>query len=348
MDAFDRILGHETPKRLFRAALARGRLAHAYLFEGPDGVGKKTFAFTVARSILCERPEDGIACESCRGCRRVDSRQHSDLILVERESGSRQLKVDAIRGLQRQLSLKAMEAGARVAILDDADRLGVAAGNSLLKVLEEPPDRTHLFLLTSNRPGVLTTLVSRCQVVRFPPLFVGEVQQVLEQRGQYPSEVLASAAALAEGSPGKALANLNHGWIELRDWILQDFLARTEHPLQRAARLVARLQEPVPGEKKKTASLEQQRQRLESVLRLLLTIFRDVRLAQAGLGPDRWLHGDRADRISRLADTCAPSWVERAPELAGEWLGALSGNVTPELIAERFALDFEGSSSAPL
>ncbi len=341
MDAFDRIVGHETPKRLFRAALGTDRLAHAYLFEGPDGVGKMTFALAVARSILCERPVESLACEACRGCRRVDSRQHSDLILVARDPGSRQLKVDAIRELQAQLSLKAMEAGARVALLDDADRLGVSAGNSLLKLLEEPPDRTHLFLLTSNRPNVLTTLVSRCQVVRFAPLAPEQVRQVLDLQTEHATESLDAAANLSEGSPGQALAHLNDGWFELRDWLFDEFLAGRGDPLQRAARLSERVRAPIPGEKKKVAPLEEQRKRLEGALRLLLSVFRDVRLAQADVPVDRWLHRDREDRIVDLAEACDPTWVESLPELATEWLAALAGNVTPELVGERLSLDFQ-------
>ncbi|MEQ8765531.1 MAG: DNA polymerase III subunit delta' [Planctomycetota bacterium] len=344
MDVFDTVVGHSAPKKLFRAALASDRLGHAYLFEGPDGVGKRTFAYEVARSVLCENPSLGVACGLCRGCRRVTSRQHSDLILVEREEGSRQIKIDAVRNLQEQLGLRAMEAGARVAILDDADRLGVAAGNSLLKLLEEPPARTLLLLLTGNRPGVLTTLVSRCQIVRFAPLSAEEVLSVLKPRSEHSGEQLESAAALAEGCPGKALEILDSGWIELRDWLLDDFLGSSGDPLGRAASLLAKLQAQPEGTKG-SVPLELQRRRLDVVIRLLLSIFRDACFAQAGIEPGRWLHRAREDRIAHLASVCGDRWLQDAPMLAEEWLGALASNVSPDLITERLALDWEKGRS---
>jgi DNA polymerase III subunit delta' len=199
---FDRVVGHARALRVLSRALASGRVPQAYLFWGPDGVGKELVARETARVLLCPAAEAPAACGACASCRKVEAGEHPDLHLLAAKGAS--ISVQEIRSLQETLGYRAFERGRKVAILRDAFRLTREAGNALLKTLEEPPADTHVFLLAHHRSQLLPTLVSRCQAVRFDPLSAAEVRQFLGTRG-VGGAAAEQLAELAGGSPGQAL-----------------------------------------------------------------------------------------------------------------------------------------------
>jgi DNA polymerase-3 subunit delta' len=333
--AFSSIFGHDAVKRFFVSALEADRLGHGFLLEGPEGVGKRTFALEVARSLLCKQPQRGLACGQCSGCKRVVSRAHPDLIVLEREPGAKLLKIDAVRDLQQQLALTPMEGGARVAIIDDAHLLGTSAGNSLLKLLEEPPPRAYLFLVTSNCSALLPTLVSRCQCVRFPPLPREQVTRFLNAHREVPSGRAAAIAALAGGSPGRALEILDRDDLSLRDWLFSELIGSSRPPLERAARLKERLQ----GEGGKAGTLEVQRVRIRVALELVFSLLRDLAVARAGVEADAWMNADISDGLREASKQYTQKALRRMLDLAPEWLEALESNVSPDLVLEIVSLD---------
>jgi len=203
--SFDAIVGHERPLRVLKRALASGRIAHAYLFWGPDGIGKELAARAAARVLLCRDAgalERGEGCGRCDGCAKCDAGEHPDLHLLS--PGEKAISVDAVRGLQEALGLRAYESGRKIAIIRDAFRMSREAANALLKTVEEPPAGVFLFLLAHHRSQLLPTLVSRCQPLRFDPLPEGSVMALLEARG-FAGETARRLAALSGGSPGAAL-----------------------------------------------------------------------------------------------------------------------------------------------
>jgi len=134
-----RVMGHEAVARSFEAAWRKGRLGHGYLFVGPTGVGKHTFARELARAILCETRSGGLeACGRCAGCALVDAGTHPDLFLAARPDDAVDLPIELVRDLIEHLALKPARGGRKVAILDDADDLTPEAANAFLKTLEEP------------------------------------------------------------------------------------------------------------------------------------------------------------------------------------------------------------------
>ncbi len=204
---FSDILGHERPLRVLRRTLASGRVPHAYLFWGPDGVGKERVALELARVLLCRDPGAlgaAEACGGCPGCRKVGAGSHPDLHLLAPQ-GAR-ISVAEVRALQESLSFRAFEGGRKVAIIRDGSRLTREAANALLKTLEEPPEGTHIFLLAHHRDQLLPTLVSRCQGVRFDPIPVADVERLLTEQGVEPglARVLAQASG---GRPGAVLGD---------------------------------------------------------------------------------------------------------------------------------------------
>ena len=217
--AFDQIIGQENAVAILRNALRNGRLAHAYLFLGPEGVGKILTALTLAKAMNCQSPpEEGDSCEKCPSCLKVNSSNHTDVILLEPEGEV--IKIEQIRDLQRRLRYRPLEGGRRVCIIDSADKMNAPASNALLKALEEPPDGTHLILATSRPHLLLPTILSRCQWVKFRPLTSSQVVQILQDGHSLGAEKAYFCASLAGGSAGQALALSNRVDFQRRlEWV---------------------------------------------------------------------------------------------------------------------------------
>jgi len=203
--SFAMISGHQRPVRVLQRLLASGRVPHAQLFWGPDGVGKERVALAFAQVLLCGEPgasARGEACGRCGACVKCTGGAHPDLHLVVAQKAS--LSIGEVRSLQETLAYQAFERGYKVVIIRDAFRLTREAANALLKTLEEPPAGVFLVLLAHHRNQLLPTLVSRCQALRFDPLPEAEVQRLLVARGRA-AATAAAMAAVSGGCPGKVL-----------------------------------------------------------------------------------------------------------------------------------------------
>jgi len=184
--SFQRILGQDQPKRIIQNALANNSVSHAYLFYGPESIGKKLTAVEFAKALNCEvsGPKDN--CGDCPACRKIDQGIHPDFFLLEPQKSSptgrnASIKVEEIRELQKKLAYLPYEAKTKVAIIDGAETMNPQAANTLLKTLEEPPASTILILIASNPYQLLPTLVSRCQGVKFHLLSTEAVRRILRQ-----------------------------------------------------------------------------------------------------------------------------------------------------------------------
>ncbi len=225
------------------ADLDADRLAHAYLFVGPKGVGKTTTARALFAALNCTDPRDGAACGRCPACHRAAAGRHEDFLLVEPEgeAATAQIKVEQVREVIRALSFPPLGKGVRVVVFRGAGQLNPAGSGALLKTLEEPPARNCLVLTVQDPKELLPTLVSRCRRVNFRPLAEELIAGELVRRGGTP-EAAGLKAALAGGSLGAALAldeGLLAGELEqllkylaaprdsLADWAFaEDWLAR--------------------------------------------------------------------------------------------------------------------------
>jgi hypothetical protein len=204
------VAGAAGPRQLFEH-LAPAALAHGYVFTGPAGVGKKTFALRLAQSLLCLTPKSGLLgyCGHCRGCTQVAGGTHPDLYVAEgqvkigdRDGGGFHGEETTARDLVRQLSLHSYAGGKRVFILGDVDFTREAA-NALLKFFEEPPPDVLLVLTTTAASRLLPTVRSRLVEVTFAPLSDAEVCAVLEREG-IATDVAARIAPAAGGSITRA------------------------------------------------------------------------------------------------------------------------------------------------
>jgi DNA polymerase-3 subunit delta' len=203
MMGFAAIAGHERVRDFLRTASTQRRLAHALLFAGAEGIGKRQMALALAAFLQCEQRDDD-ACGTCAACRQIAAGSHPDVQTVGIPPGKKEIPVDRIRELRRFVQLRPVGGKAKVAIVDDAQMLTIAAQNALLKTLEEPPSGSFLILVANNLDALLPTVRSRCQPVRFAPLPAETVVDILV-RTHCSEEQARDLAALAEGSPGRAL-----------------------------------------------------------------------------------------------------------------------------------------------
>lgn len=191
------------------------------LFTGMDGVGKRLTALTFAMALNCEnrgKPSGAIPCGLCRSCKKIQAGSHPDILMVEPEGSM--IKIQQIRNLIQALALKPYEAEVRVVIIRRSHTLNPAAGNALLKVLEEPPNSTLLILTAPQTGDILPTLASRCRPVRFNPLSVEHIQILLEKNMAMEEGKARILAAMASGSFSRALTRSKANWISRRQWLI--------------------------------------------------------------------------------------------------------------------------------
>ena len=243
MFGFESILGQEKPIRLLKTLIRNETIPHALLFLGIEGVGKKTTAMATAMASNCmdygddNLPEEkkiranrstiqkittksGI-CGCCKSCGKIKSGNHPDIILIEPTGNF--IRIDQIRNLCNTLTMKPYEARLRVVIISDAQAMNPAAGNALLKMLEEPPDRTVLILTAVHTSDLLPTIVSRCQHIRFSPIPHNHIEALLIEKHGASHDDARIVATMANGSISKAISMVRHtskiNWIKRRAWL---------------------------------------------------------------------------------------------------------------------------------
>lgn len=225
---WDHIYGHDDIVEQFRRALARGRLGNSFLFVGPAGIGKMLFARELARALLCEVTCEQTlnACAKCPACQQVQALTHPDFELVQKPADKNFLPVELFigdkehrmrEGLCHWLGLKPFHGGRKIAVINDADYLNAESANCLLKTLEEPPPRSILILIGTSVTKQLPTICSRCQIIRFRPLEVPVVQQILDQSGLVEDrQQFERLAALSGGSVQRVLELADSQFDEFR------------------------------------------------------------------------------------------------------------------------------------
>jgi DNA polymerase-3 subunit delta' len=201
------LLGHDRIARQFAHAWEAGRLGHAYLFAGPSGIGKHAFARELAHTLLCEHLGSTFsACGNCAGCKLFEANTHPDFVYAIKPEDKNEFPIPLVREVIEQFSMKSLRGGYKVAVLDDAETLSTGAANAFLKTLEEPPAKAVLILLSKvDSEQLLPTIRSRCQVVRFAPLKLPDVRELLSRHGIDDPILRDRLARLSGGSPGQAL-----------------------------------------------------------------------------------------------------------------------------------------------
>src|SRR5512133_2504575 len=336
---FSEVIAQERALSSLRSALRRGTLHHAYLFGGPEGVGKARVARLLAQAANCDGGQPGPGgyredpCGVCAACHKIAKGIHPDVLVLSEEramakagrwepkSGrtpSKDIVVDQVRDLvDHRLSLRRYEGRRRFVVIDPADAMNPQAQNALLKTLEEPPDDTTLVLVAAGADSLLPTIRSRCLRVAFGPIPADAIARRLEAEGHAPDRARL-AAALSGGSLGRALA-LDDDELGVRRIAVERVAAlRADDP---AGWLALAREE---GEK---------RELTEALCELLLVWLRDVAVAQAGGGA--LALGDLEGETRRIAGAVAPGEVLRRREEVLRTIRGLRQNAQPVLALER-------------
>lgn len=340
-----RIQGQKTVIETLLSAVAHDRLAHAYLFIGPAGIGKKKTALALAQTILCqEKPREG--CGACTACAAVLAGTHPDLILLAPEAEKQSLVIDQVRELQRLLVLKPVLGGKKIAVLEEAHLLTAQAQSALLKLVEEPPGDALLILLTVNAATLSRPLLSRCQQVRFSALPVAVVEALLVQDHSKDAATARTLALHSRGSIGRALA--------LDPDVFTEECRYVEEELQKLAKTsfteLSRLAEWLVADRvrKSATNLETSAHRpTGDRLELVLSWYEEV-LRCAVLGPEGIVrYRDRSSAVTQMAKTLGVNGALRQLTLVYDTIQALGRNANRRLAVEDMLLQLAEASPRP-
>ena len=308
--SWKQILGHDRIVRQFAQSWRAGRLGHAYLFTGPSGVGKQTFAAMLANTLLCEANKDQFEpCGECVGCKLFQNASHPDYLYATKPADKNEFPIKQVQDIVKQFELKPLRGGHKVVVLDDAETLHGSSANCFLKTLEEPPPKAVLILLSkADSDQILPTIRSRCQLAGFSPLPNADVREILARHGVDDPVLRDRLARLGGGCPGQALE------LDEPDlWVFRESLL----DVLRGDRIDSldfgkKLQQFVEDAGKESGP---RRKRVALVLKLFVNLLQDsVRIAH-GVAPIV-ADGELQEVLRRFADRAGlekiNAWTERA------------------------------------
>jgi len=328
------IIGHSAAKALLRRAFELGRLAHGYLFAGPEGVGKMTFALALAKFLLCKTHVDDDACGRCASCRRTAARSHPDLHLLEIDASKQGIVVEQVeQELLRPVWLKSYEGGWRCFLIDGAHTLRSEVANRLLKVLEEPPENTLLVLVSHQPSQVLPTLLSRCARVNFAPLSRDDVRIELAGRTKLEAVELETLVRYSRGRLGYGLKLTKDAFFRARGEFFRSFVdSPTQRNFDVAAELIAVCTKGNP-------SKPDQRRELIAAMGVISRFFADAMALQTGVAEEFLTNVDQVELVRKANERFSSRALHDIIERIQEAAAFLAANVHMELTVASLVSD---------
>lgn len=270
------VIGQEKVANFLVSSIANKKQGHAYLFSGPEATGKRAMAGNFAKAVNCEG-KGGDSCDSCISCAKIDKGNHPDIIRISPQGKS--IKIEQIRNLIGRINLRPYEGRSKVFIIESADRMTEEASNALLKTLEEPPGSSVIILISSNSSKLLSTIQSRCQIVKFArPHRKFTEGFMIKEHGL--DKDAARYLSYMEGGADKKEALLSQGNVMgFKNKVIDGFLS---------------------GERD-LGLAEETKEKREAVLFVLASFYRDMMALKANTGRKHIMNNDRIDELSRAA-----------------------------------------------
>lgn len=367
--SWERVIGQERVKKLLMQILVSGKIPSAFLFDGPEGVGKDALAIELAKTLNCEKSNEE-PCEQCVSCKQANALHHPNIHLVfplprgdneTKEDGpldkldektmkkireelslkaqdpyhkisipkAQVIKINSIREVIREDSLSLYQHGYRVIIVIQAEAVGTESANALLKVLEEPSDRTVFILTTNKRNSLLPTIVSRCQSLRFDLLAEKEIAETLIKKFGIPQTDAKVKARLADGSYGKAVDIIGTDTLDIREEAL-DIL-----------REVATNNYSQISSRGKKALESKDLMRIETLLKMLQIWLRDAAIVYSGL-PGEAINQDKIEILEKMVKSFDGAQLVGATNSVDEAISQLHSNVNLGLIFVNLLMRLSG------
>lgn len=273
--SFKEIIGQDKPIAMLKEFMEQSCVKGGYLFSGPEGIGKYMAARTLAKALNCQ---DGLldSCDKCSSCLKIEKGLHPDVHLINAPD-SDAIKIEFIRQMQKEISLKPYEARIKVFVIDNAHNLTAEASNALLKILEEPSGNSLIILVTSKPALLFKTVISRCKVFRFQPLERPKLRQLLENDYHLQHSAAHYLAYFTEGRIGSALKLKDTDILEEKKRVIDGFIfsrsSDTADPLI------------------------EKREEFRHALNILAAWFRDLYLAKAGIAHSELINLDRKNEL---------------------------------------------------
>ena len=292
--SFEDIKGQDKAISFLRSSIENNRIAHAYIFTGPSGVGKKITALNYAKALNCLADTAERPCNKCISCTKIESSNHPDVFLVKPDKTGRSetssVKIDAIREIIRSIGLKPYEGRYKVYIIDNAGGLTEEASNAILKTLEEPPANSVMILIVENLDALLSTILSRCQVVKFFPLGIDEVENILIKEYKLDTAKAHILSRLLSGSLGEALKHNDEKFFKKRASLLKALSDKriSEYDFDGVSK-----------------------EDLKMYLDIMLTWYRDILVAKVGnIEKEAFVNIDKKDLISSQAKSLEADYID--------------------------------------
>ena len=287
------------------------RLAHAYLFIGPPGVGKSETAVAVAKLMNCEAAHDGMFCDACPSCVKADTGNHPDIHVIDNEDGT-SIKIEQIREVLSRAKFRPFMGEKKIFIIKNAEDLTLEGANAFLKTLEEPT-ATSLLILTTRAPEtVLDTIKSRCHAVHFPSMSDRDMARRLKDDCGVEEENSRLLAYFAQGSLAEAKKLTEARFADSKNQMIDEFVLSRPQDARMKSLLAAK-------------------DETKSFLNVLLSWMRDALLAKAGVRDDRLVHADRLDDLDRFKEKYTFAELEALNESVVNMCRLLADNLNIKL-----------------
>lgn len=311
---------------MLKNSLLKNRMAHAYLFEGERGTGKKDTGLLLAKTLFCQNLQNGyVPCGQCTNCIRIEHGNHADIHIIEPDGLS--IKKEQIKMLHEEFQKKAVESAVKLYILNQAHKMTASAANSLLKFLEEPHAGTTIILLSDQVHRMLPTILSRCQIVSFMPLNPHEISKLLIQQGVSPLK--ANLIASLTNSVEEGLRLKDDEWFAQAQKIVVKLFEALKNPIDG---MMVIQEDWLPHFK--------EREQMEMGLLLLLNIYRDLLYIQLDK-PEEIVYKDLEERLRQMAFQYSQKKLAHQMNHILEAKRRISANINPQLLMEQLVLNLQ-------
>lgn len=323
MNSFSNVIGHEEIVEHLQSAIKMGKISHAYIFAGEDGIGKNFVADIFAATIQCEAKQDN-PCGVCKSCHQAMSGNQPDIKRVTHEKSG--IGVDDIRvQVNTDIGVKPYASPYKIYIVDEAEKMTEQAQNALLKTIEEPPEYAVIILLTNNLNAFLQTILSRCVILNFKSVDTKEIESYLMKNAKIPDYQAQISAAFACGNLGKALKYASsESFMQLKSDIIHLMKNRNEMDITAIAEGVKYLSE--------------NKAQINDCLDLMMLWFRDVLMFKATKNANLLLYKDELQNIQRQAELMDFEHLNHIMDAFSTVKSRLNANVNYDMAMELLLL----------